>query len=86
MVRMSETASVALEQLGGGVWLAPGARIIDRFGERRLPWATAAPPRAQSRSVLVDKAMLIADVIDGGATCTLFCCPADLAKRSTRPC
>lgn len=36
--------------------------------------------RAQSRSVLVDKTMLIADVIDGGATCTLPCRPRRFGK------
>lgn len=35
-----------LESLGGGVWRAPGARIIDRSGGKRLPigydgWADA---------------------------------------------
>lgn len=36
--------------------------------------------RAQSRSVLVDKTMLIADIVDGGATCTLFCHPRRFDK------
>lgn len=55
----------------GGVWRAPGVRSIDRSGERRLPVGDDGFARAQSRSVLVDKTMLIADVIDDGATCTL---------------
>ena len=39
-----------LESLGGGVWRAPGARIIDRSGGKRLPigydgWADAMGAR-----------------------------------------
>lgn len=29
--------AVELEQVGDGVWKAPGARIIDRSGRRRMP-------------------------------------------------
>lgn len=36
--------------------------------------------RVQSRSVLVDTTVLIADAIDGGATCMLFCRPRRLGK------
>lgn len=58
----------------------PGVRTIDRSGERRLPVGDDGFARAQSRSVLVDKTMLIADVIDGGATCTLPCRPRRFGK------
>ena len=67
----------------GGVWRAPGVRTIDRSGERRLPVGDDGFARGQSRSVLVDKTMLIADVIDGGATCTLSCRPRRFGRRST---
>lgn len=64
----------------GGVWRAPGVRTIDRSGERRLPVGDDGFARGQSRSVLVDKTMLIADVIDDGATCTLPCRPRRFGK------
>lgn len=66
--------------VNGGVWRAPGVRTIDRSGERRLPVGDDGFARGQSRSVLVDKTMLIADVIDGGATCTLPCRPRRFGK------
>lgn len=64
----------------GGVRRAPGVRTIDRSGERRIPVGDDGFARGQSRSVLVDKTMLIADVIDGGATCALPCRPRRFGK------
>lgn len=57
-----------------------GVRTIDRSGERRLPVGDDGFARGQPRSVFVDKTMLIADVIDGGATCTLPCRPRRFGK------
>ena len=71
---------VQLEHIGSGVWRAPGARIIDRAGERRLPIGDDGFARAIRSSVLVDKTMLIADVLDSGYTCTLFCRPRRFGK------
>lgn len=69
-----------LEHIGNGVWRAPGARIIDRAGEHRLPIGDDGFVRAIRGSVLVDRMMLIADVLDSGYTCTLFCRPRRFGK------
>ena len=69
-----------LEDLGNGVWRAPGARIIDRAGERKLPIGDDGWARAVERSVLVDKTMLAADVLDSGYAVTLFCRPRRFGK------
>ncbi len=69
-----------LEDLGGGVWGAPGARIIDRSGRKRLPIGYDGWARAMEGSVLVDKTMLAADVLDSGYAVTLFCRPRRFGK------
>lgn len=58
----------------------PGGADHRSLRERRLPVGDDGFARGQSRSVLVDKTMLIADVIDGGATCTLPCRPRRFGK------
>lgn len=63
-----------------GIWSAPGARLIDRAGARMLPIGDDGFERAMGRSVLVDKTMLIADVLDSGYTATLFCRPRRFGK------
>ena len=72
--------SVELVDHGGGVWAAPGARIIDRAGRHMLPIGRDGFEPAAEASVLVDKTMLIADVLDSGYTATLFCRPRRFGK------
>ena len=71
---------VVLTPLGNGVWQAPGARIIDRAGEKKLSIGDDGFARAMSRSTLVDKTMLIADILDSDYTCMLFCRPRRFGK------
>ncbi len=69
-----------LESRGNGVWVAPGARIIDRAGRKMLPIGRDGFVPAMQGSVLVDKTMLIADVLDSGYAVTLFCRPRRFGK------
>ena len=69
-----------LESRGNGVWCAPGARIIDRTGRKMLPIGRDGFVPAARGSVVVDKTMLIADVLDSGYTVTLFCRPRRFGK------
>ncbi len=80
---MSETMCAGapeLESMGNGVWVAPGARIIDRSGRRRLPIGWDSYPSIARTSVIVDKSSLIADVIDAGYSAVLFCRPRRFGK------
>lgn len=77
---MANDENIELRPLGGGVWQAPGARIIDRSGGKRLPIGDDGFARAMGRSTLVDKTMLIADVLESASTCTLFCRPRRFGK------
>lgn len=70
----------ALRPLGNGVWQAPGARIIDRSGDKRLPIDDDGFVTAAARSTLVDKTMLIANILESGYKCTLFCRPRRFGK------
>lgn len=72
--------TVELREHGDGIWTAPGARIIDRTGRKRLPIGDDGFSRAAAASVLVDKTALIADVLDSGYTATLFCRPRRFGK------
>lgn len=72
--------TVELQEHGDGIWTAPGARIIDRTGRKRLPIGDDGFSRAAAASVLVDKTALIADVLDSGYTATLFCRPRRFGK------
>lgn len=56
-----------------------GARLSDRVGERHLPIGDDGFERAMERSVVVDKSMLVADVVNGGLV-TLFCRPRRFGK------
>lgn len=71
---------VAIEQVGRGVWKAPGARIIDRSGRKRLPIGRDGFVPAMRLGTLVDKTLLIADVLDSGYAATLFCRPRRFGK------
>ena len=77
--RMNATAPV-LESLGGGIWIAPGARVIDRTGRKMLPIGRDGFVPAAEGSVVIDKTMLMADVLDSGYTVTLFCRPRRFGK------
>ncbi len=69
-----------LESVGGGIWVAPGARIIDRTGRKMLPIGRDGFVPAAEGSVVIDKTMLMADVLDSGYTVTLFCRPRRFGK------
>lgn len=72
--------TVELREHVDGIWTAPGARIIDRTGRRRLPIGDDGFTSAAAASVLVDKTALIADVLDSGYKATLFCRPRRFGK------
>lgn len=63
-----------------GVFTYEGARIVDRAGMRRLPIGNSSFEAAAESSVLVDKSLLIADIIDSGYYATLFCRPRRFGK------
>lgn len=63
-----------------GIVRAPGARLIDRTGRKMLPIGRDGFEPAAESSVLVDKTMLIADVLDSGYAATLFCRPRRFGK------
>ena len=71
---------LALQPVAPGIWAAPGARIIDRTGRKMLPIGRDGFVPAVQESVVVDKTMLIADVLDSGYTVTLFCRPRRFGK------
>ena len=73
-------AGLSLQFLGNGIWAAPGARLIDRTGRKMLPIGRDGFVPAVQESVVVDKTMLIADVLDSGYTVTLFCRPRRFGK------
>lgn len=62
--------TVELQEHGDGIWTAPGARIIDCTGRKRLPIGDDGFERAASGSVLVDKTAHIVDALDSGYTAT----------------
>ena len=64
-----------------GIVRAPGARLIDRAGRRMLPIGRDGFETAVASSVLVDKTMLVADVLDSGYAVTLFCRPRRFGKK-----
>lgn len=72
--------TVELQEHGNGIWTAPGARLIDRMGRKRLPVGDDGFTRAAAGSVVTDKTALIADVLDSGYTATLFCRPRRFGK------
>ena len=69
-----------LEPWGPGVWKYASARIIDRSGEKQLPIGDDSFASAIEGSVVVDKAGLIADVLNDGYKCMLFCRPRRFGK------
>ena len=71
---------MTFEACGDGIWKAPGARIIDRTGRKMLPIGRDSFVVAAEGSVVVDKTMLIADVIDSGYSVVQFCRPRRFGK------
>ncbi len=69
-----------LVDCGNGIWSAPSARIIDRMGRKTLPIGRDGFVPAAREAVVIDKTMLIADVIDSGYAATLFCRPRRFGK------
>ena len=63
-----------------GIYTAPGARLMDRSGARRLPIGDDGFESVAARSVFVDKSMLVADLLDGNDKVTLFCRPRRFGK------
>lgn len=72
--------AIRLEGLGNGVWRTPDARIIDRSGRKRLPIGRDGFVQAMRIGTIVDKTMLIADVLDAAYAATLFCRPRRFGK------
>lgn len=72
--------ATGLSRLGGGVWGAPGARIIDRTSKRRLPIGRDGFEVAADQCVVADKTMLIADILDSGYAATPLCRPRRFGK------
>lgn len=77
---MSTSEQIELTSRGNGVWAAPGARIVDRSGRKMLPIGRDGFVPAMQDCVVVDKTMLIADVLDSGYAVTLFCRPRRFGK------
>lgn len=69
-----------LKDRGNGVWTAPGARIIDRSGRKRFAIGDGEFTTAMATGTIVDKTMLIADILDSGYKATLFCRPRRFGK------
>lgn len=71
---------ITLTDMGGGTFVAPGARILDKSGRKKLPIGNDSFSGARMNSVLVDKTMLIGDVIDSDYKVLLFCRPRRFGK------
>ena len=80
MEKQDDSVKTTLRPVAPGVWAAPGARIIDRTGRKMLPIGRDGFVPAARESVVVDKTMLIADVLDSGYAVTLFCRPRRFGK------
>ena len=65
---------------GNGVFCHGGARILDLSGDRRLPIGDDGFERVASRSLFIDKSLLIADVLSGNSLATLFRRPRRFGK------
>lgn len=65
---------------GNGIYRVGDVRISDLAGRRMLPIGNSNFAACVESSVFVDKTMLIADVLDGGSTATLFCRPRRFGK------
>lgn len=63
-----------------GIYREGDVRLSDLSGRRRLPVGNDDFLSVVEKSVFVDKSMLIADVLDSGATALLFCRPRRFGK------
>lgn len=68
-------SQVDIRKVAAGVWLAPGARIIDRIGRKRLPVGDDGFEWAAGYSALVGTTGFIANVLGSGYTSTPLCRP-----------
>ena len=63
-----------------GIYREGDVRISDLSGRRRLPVGNDDFLSVTENSIFIDKTMLIADILDSGATATLFCRPRRFGK------
>lgn len=63
-----------------GVFVSGAARLLDLSGSRSLPIGNSVFSLAAEKSVVVDKSLLIADILRSGSTATLFCRPRRFGK------
>lgn len=63
-----------------GIYQAPGARLSDQAGLKRLPIGNDVFRSLMRESVFMDKSLLIADVLTRGTAVTLYCRPRRFGK------
>ncbi len=63
-----------------GIYREGDVRLSDLSGRRRLPIGRDGFAAAVQESVIIDKSLLIADVLDSSAAVTLFCRPRRFGK------
>ena len=63
-----------------GIYREGDVRLSDLSGRRRLPIGRDGFATAVQESVVIDKSLLIADVLDSSAAVTLFCRPRRFGK------
>lgn len=66
--------------LSNGIYSYGSARLIDRTAAKRLPIGDSSFDWAAAHSVVIDKTMLIADILDSGYKAMLFCRPRRFGK------
>lgn len=66
--------------LSNGVYSYGNACLIDRSCAKRLPIGDSSFEWAVAHSVVIDKTMLIADILDSGYKAMLFCRPRRFGK------
>ena len=73
-----------------GIYREGDVRLSDLSGRRRLPIGRDGFATAVQESVVIDKSLLIADVLNSSAAVTLFCRPRrfgkslNMTRRATR--
>ena len=63
-----------------GIYREGDVRLSDLSGRRRLPIGRDGFATAVQESVVIDKSLLIADVLNSSAAVTLFCRPRRFGK------
>ncbi len=66
--------------INNGIYSYGNARLIDRSCAKRLPIGDSSFEWAIAHSVVIDKTMLIADILDSGYKAMLFCRPRRFGK------